>query len=469
MKIRRFLQVLRARRKVILLTLLVTTLTAFVVSLAQPKVYKSTASLVISYRGADSGIGASLPAQVLQGYIATQVDIIGSKNVALKVVDTLKLDQGAEVKEQFQKATDGDGSIRDWLADQLLKNLQVQPAKDSSVIDITFKATDPKFAASVANAFATSYQGAGLQLTAEPMKKTPGIFGDQAKQLKRNLEEAQKRLSKFQQEKGIVSADGRMDVETNRLNEISSQLVVAQAQALEAASRRGGAQGGGGESPEVIGNPLIQNLKAELARAEARFSQSTQGLGPNHPQYRSAQAEVSRLKAELNSQVAAVSHGVANHIRSLQQREADLRAAYNAQKTKVLELNKSRDELALLAREVENAQRTYDTATQRLAKTSVEGQIAQADVALLNEAVPALTPSGPQVMRNTLLAALLGSILGIVIGSLAEMADRRVRTVEDLADVLDAPVLGVIGWERGSEDNFNVPRLGMQQRPMLPF
>jgi chain length determinant protein EpsF len=378
------------------------------------------------------------------------------------------LDQGAEVREQFRKEAAGEGSIRDWLADLLLKNLEVQPSRESSVIDITFKATDAKFAASVANAFANAYQKAGVQLTAEPMKKASGFFGDQARQLRRNLEDAQKKLSKFQQEKGIVSADARMDVETNRLNELSSQLVAAQAQALEASSRRSGVLGSASESPDVLGNPLIQNLKAELARAEARFSQSTQNLGPNHPQYRAAQAEVNRLRAELNAQTAAISHGVANNLRSLQQREVELRAAYNQQKTRVLELNRARDELSLLAREVENAQRAYDSATQRLTQTSIEGQIGQADVAVLNVAVPAISPSGPQILRNTLLAALLGLVLGMAIGLLAEMADRRVRTVDDLAEVLDAPVLGVIGWERGAEDGLKSPRLGMQ-RPMLPF
>jgi chain length determinant protein EpsF len=467
MKIPRFLQVLRARRKVILLTLLVTTLTAFAVSLLQPKVYTSTASLVISYRGADSAVGAALPAQVIQGYIATQVDIIGSRNVALKVVDMLKLDQSGEVREQFRESG-GDGSIRDWLADQLLNNLEVRPSRESSVIDVTFKATDPKFAASVANGFAAAYQGAGVQLTAEPMKKASGIFADQVKQLRRNLEEAQKKLSKFQQDKGIVSADSRMDVETSRLNELSSQLVAVQAQVVEAASRRSGGPGSASESPEVLGNPLIQNLKAELARAEAKFSQSTQGLGPNHPTYRAAQAEVSRLRAELNAQTTAISHGAASNLRSLQQREADLRSAYNQQKARVLEMNQARDQLGLMARETENAQRAYDTAAQRLSKTSIEGQIGQADVALLNEAVPALSPSGPQVWRNTSIAALLGGLLGLVIGLLAEMADRRVRTADDLADVLDAPVLGVIGWERETEDRFSAPRLGMQ-RPLLPY
>jgi polysaccharide biosynthesis transport protein len=88
MRFHQFLQVLRARRKIILLTLLVTVITAFTVSLSQPKVYKSTASLVLNYRGADPAGSNALPAQVVHGYIATQVDIIASKNVALKVVES---------------------------------------------------------------------------------------------------------------------------------------------------------------------------------------------------------------------------------------------------------------------------------------------------------------------------------------------------------------------------------------------
>lgn len=462
-----FLQILRGRRKIILMTLLVTVLTAFTVSLVQSKVYKSTTSLVLNYRGVDPVNGMALPAQLLPGYMATQVEIIASKNVALKVVDELKLDQGAEVKEQFQEATGGKGSLRDWLAGLLLKNLEVVPSRESSVIDITFKGADPKFAASVANAFASAYQKTGVQLKVEPLKKVSGFFNDQAKLLRQNLEEAQNRLSKYQQEKGIVNADTRMDVETNRLNELSSQLVLAQSQLLEATSRRTGALGtNAGESPDVVSNSLIQTLKADLARAEARFSQTRQNLGRNHPQYLATQAEVGRLRSELNAQTSAISQSVANNARILQQREAELRNAFNQQKAKVLELNRARDEITLLVREVENAQRSYDTTTQRFTQTNIEGQANQTDVAVLNVAVPPTLPAGPKVLLNTLLAALLGTALGIGIGVLAEMADRRVRTVNDLVDVLDAPVLGVIDWGRRGGERFKAPRLAMQ-RPML--
>jgi chain length determinant protein EpsF len=397
--------------------------------------------------------------------MATQVDIITSRNVALKVVDDLRLAEGQQVKEQFLDATKGQGTIRDWLAELLLKNLEVVPSRESSVLDISFKGSDSKFAASVANAFATSYQKTGVQLKVEPLKKVSSFFNDQSKLLRQNVEDAQRKLSKYQQEKGIVNADTRMDVETNRLNELSSQLVQAQAQLMEASSRRNGAQYGG-ESPDVVANPLIQTLKAELTRAEAKLSLAAQNLGRNHPQYLGAKAEVDKLRSDLRAQVAAISGSVANNARILQQREAELRTAFNQQKTKVLELNRARDELSVLVKEVENAQRAYDNASQRFNQTNLEGQANQTDVAVLNVAVPPTTHAAPKIMLNTFLAAVLGTLLGIAIGVLAEMADRRVRTANDLIDVLDAPVLGVIDWEQNKRERFKVPRLFLN-RPLL--
>lgn len=94
-----FLRILYARRKIIAMTLIITVLTTLVVSLLLPKTYKATTTLVLNYKGADPITGMPLPAQLLPGYMATQVDIINSRNVGLKVVDELKLAEGAAVNE----------------------------------------------------------------------------------------------------------------------------------------------------------------------------------------------------------------------------------------------------------------------------------------------------------------------------------------------------------------------------------
>jgi chain length determinant protein EpsF len=356
MNFSQFLVILRARKKIILITLLATVSITLLVSLLLPKTYTATASLVMNYKGVDSVTGLTMPGQLLPGYMATQIDIISSKNVALRVVDQMKLASSPVVQAQFKEATDGKGTVRDWLADLLLKKLEIVPSRESSVVDINFKGSDPDFVAGVANAFAEEYQKVSIQLKVEPMKKAASYFDEQTKLLRDNVEVAQARLSKYQQEHGIVSLDNRLDVESTRLNDLSTQLVMAQGQLMEATSRQHMAQGGAGsESPDVVSNPLIQSLKVGLGNAEAKLAELSQRLDKNHPQYQSAKAEVEKLRADLRDQLQATSNSVSNNARILQQREESVRSALAQQKAKVLELNRTRDELGVLQKDVESA------------------------------------------------------------------------------------------------------------------
>ncbi|MBV7535976.1 chain length determinant protein EpsF [Duganella sp. sic0402] len=446
MNFSQILLVLRARKKIILLTLLFTVAVTVVVSLLLPKSYKATSSVILNYKGVDPLTGMSMPGQLLPGYVATQIDIISSKNVALRVVDALKLAQSPAIIEQFNDAENGEGSVRDWLAELLLKKLEIVPARESSVVEISFTGADPQFVAAVANAFADEYQHASIQLKVDPMKKATSYFDAQSKVLRDAVEAAQSRLSKYQQEHGIVSVDNRLDVESNRLNDLSAQLVAAQGQLMEASSRQRMAAGESGESPDVAGNPLIQNMKVALSAAETKFAEVAQRLDKNHPQYQSAKAEVDQLRADLKAQTRITSNTVGNNAQILMQREAAIRNALAEQKAKVLELNRTRDELNVLQKDVESAQRAFDATSIRLSQTRIEGQAEQSDVAMLNPAVAPIKPYGPKVLRNTALAIVLGSMLGVGLGFLLELFDRRVRSQSDLADMLEIPVLGVIDW-----------------------
>ncbi|WP_348699979.1 chain length determinant protein EpsF [Duganella fentianensis] len=447
MNFSQFLLILRARKYIALVTLLVTVLTTVVISLLLPKTYRATSSVVLNYKGVDPVTGMTLPGSLLPGYMATQVDIISSKTVASKVAERLGLDKNPAVIQQFRDATNGRGTVSDWLADLLLKKLEIEPARESSVVSISFKGNDPQFAAAVANAFTEEYQRASLQLKVDPMKKATAYFNDQGKLLRDNVEVAQSRLSKYQQEHGIVSVDNRLDVESARLNDLSAQLVAAQTQVAEANSRRNMALGrDGAESPDVNGNPLVQNLKIALSNAEAKFADISQRLDKNHPNYQSAKAEVEKIRSDLQAQMRTSSNSVGNNAAILQQREATIRAALAAQKDKVLELNRTRDEMNVLAKDVESAQRAFDTAMQRLSQTRIEAQSEQSDIAILNVAVPPIEPSGPKVLLNTALAIFVGTVLGIATALLVEMLNRRVRSQNDLVEVTGVPVLGSIDW-----------------------
>jgi len=447
MNLSQFLLVLRARKWIVLAVLSVTVLVTLAISLILPKTYKATASVLLNYKGTDPVTGLTMPGQLLPGYVATQVDIITSKNVALRVVDQMGLAKNPAVVEQFRTSTEGKGTVRDWLADLLLKKLEIVPARESSVVEINFKGSDPVFVAAVANAFADEYEKISLQLKVDPAKKASSYFNDQLQQLRDNVEATQARLSKYQQENGIVSVDNRLDVENNRLNDLSAQLVGAQGQLMEASSRAGMAAGGlSAESPDVASNPLVQNLKIGLGNAEGKLAELSQRLDHNHPQYQSAKAEVDKLRADLNAALKNTSSSVSNNATILRQRERDIRGALEAQKKKVLELNRTRDELNVLMKDVESAQRAFDVTSQRFAQTRMEGQSEQSDIALLNPATPPIEAAGPKVVQNTLLSVVLGAMLGVGIALLAELLDRRVRSESELTEELGIPVFGVIEW-----------------------
>jgi chain length determinant protein EpsF len=440
MNFTQFLLILRARWRVATLALLVTVATTVGVSLLLPSSYTATVSLVVDSKSKDPVTGVLFPSQLLPGYLATQVDIINSRNVALKVVDGLKLTQSPSVRADFQKDTGGQGDIRYWVADLLLKKLDVQPSRESSVIGVNFSGTDPRFAAIVANAFAQAYVQTNLDLRVDPARQTNDWYEGQVKQLRANLEKAQSALTEYQRSKGLVVGDERsIDVETARLADLSSQLVAAQSQTYQSTSRQGQSQNA---LAEVEQNPLVQGLKRDLSQAESNLSQLAEKVGRNHPQYLAAQAQVDSLRAKLNTEITLATRTVGTTARVAQRSESDIRGALAAQKSKVMALRQQRDEASVLLRDVSNAQQLYDAAQQRAGQSRLESLSTQTDIAVLNPAVPPIEPSSPRILLNTALAILLGTLLGIGLAFLMEMIDRRVRSAADLADGLNILVLG---------------------------
>ncbi|RXZ36050.1 chain length determinant protein EpsF [Oxalobacteraceae bacterium CAVE-383] len=466
MTVPQLLTILRARFRIILVTLLICVAATAAASLMMPKIYRASTTLLLNYKGTDPVSGAILPAQLVAGYMATQMDILASRRVALKTVDNLGLADNPAFRQRFAAATGGAGDIREWLADLLLKMVTVAPAKESSVIDLSASSPDPVFAATVANGFANAYQQLNLQIKVEPLQQAAKYFTGQMKVLREDLGAAENRLSRYQQDHGLVSTDDHLDVETARLNDLSSQLVQAQGAAIEASSRGRQAMGSGGrDSPDVISNQLIQNLKSSLAAAEGRLALLSQTLAPNHPQYQAAQAEVDKLRAQVNSNIASTNNGAANNGRILRQREAEVRAAVTAQTARVLQLNRARTEMSVLVKDVESAQKAYDAAAARLTQTELEGHSNQSDVSLLTPAVPPRMPASPNVRLNLALAILLGCMLGLALAVLAELANRRIRSVADLSNALGAPMLGVIAWNKPAPRRRKLPAF---PKPALP-
>jgi succinoglycan biosynthesis transport protein ExoP len=455
-----FIAVLRARKWVALGVFAFVLSTIVVVSLVLPKKYKGEASVVIDVKP-DPITAFINPSAAMPSFMATQVDILVSERVALRVIRDLKLTEIPGIREQWQSEGEGKGTIEQYLILFLQNYLDVKPSRESNVINIAFKSQDPNFAAALANAFARAYIATTLELRADPAQNFKNFFDSQTRDARDNLEKAQAKLSAYQREKGIVATDERLDVENARLNELSSQLTQLQAISAESSSRQTQAQGSQADRiQEVINNPVIGGLKVDLSRAEVKLQELSQRLGDANPQVAEVKANIAELKSKIESETRRVSGGVAVSNTINKSREGQVRAALEAQRNKVLELKAVRDDVSVLQREVENAQRIYDGMVVRMSQTGLEAQNTQSYASMLTVAQPPSEHSSPKLLLNIAVGIILGSLLAVGSALVLELNDRRIRALEDVVAVLGIPVLGTL--PKPTAKLFN------PSRPVLP-
>src|SRR4051812_30628600 len=437
------LSVLRAHWKIMLLMALITTALVMVVSELLPKKYTATTTVLVDVKSPDPVVAMFAPAN-----LATQVDIINSERTAQRVVRMLGLAEAPGVRDQWMSATGGKGTPEQWLAGLLLRGLGVGPSRDSNMVFIAYTGSDPAFAAAVANGFAQAYIDVSIELKVDPARQYARWFGDQGKTLRDNLEKAQNRLFQFQQEKGLIARDERLDAETARLQELSSQLVRVQEEINDARSKqRSGASGD--RLPEVQRDADVGGLRTEINRQEAKLQEAGLNLGKNHPQYQRMQSELSVLRQKLATEIQRVTSSFSAVSAVGAEREVKLQAAIEEQKKKLLQIRNERDQLAVLQRDVDAARNADESVTKRFTETELASRANQSNVSVLTPAVAPLEPSFPKPMQKmALIAVALGLLVAFGTAALLEMLNRRVRSVTDLAAVLPMPVLGVITKSR---------------------
>ncbi|WP_422012402.1 chain length determinant protein EpsF [Roseateles sp.] len=439
-----FIAVLRARWLLALIIFATTVVLAVVVSLLLPKQYTAAASVVVDPK--PDPLSSVLSGSLMNpAFMATQVDVILSDRVALRVVRDLKLTESPQIREQWQSDTGGQGTVEGWLADLFQKNLDVKPSRESNVISVSYRAADPRFAAAIANAFVVAYTATTLELKVDPARQYSSFFDLRAKEARDQLEQVQAKLSQFQNENGVMAVDERFDVENTRLNELSSQYVGLQSLASDSVSRQTAARGSGADRmQEVLNNPLIAGLKADQARLEAKLQELNSKLGDQNPQVIEARANLAELKTRIDGETTKVSSslGISNNIN--QQRAGEIKAQLEAQRAKVLKMKALRDQVTVLSRDVESAQRAYDAVLARLTQTSLESQTTQSYVSTLTQATPPVKPSSPRVILNTIMSIFVGGLLAMAVTLGLEFMDRRVRTVDDIEGILGLPVIGTM-------------------------
>ncbi|WP_165456727.1 chain length determinant protein EpsF [Aquabacterium lacunae] len=407
-----------------------------------PKVYTASASILLDVKNMDPIAGAAPQAMLSPNFLITQVDVLSSTRVSQRVVSNLRLTEVPALQAQWRKNTGGTGSFEGYVAQLIGSGLQARPSRGSNVINVTYESSDPAFAATIVNAYVQAYMDISMEMRTDPAKRYGSFFDASAKEARDKLEQAQRVLSEYQQKQGIVLTDERMDIETSRLSELSQQYVSMQAVLADSDSRRTAAATQANTMQDVMSSPLVSSLKQDVVRAETALAQLQTRLGDSHPNTIELKTNLEDTRRKLEAEVRRVSASIHTNNSINLNRASQIKASLEEQRAKVLKLKQLRDDAAMLQKDVDFAQRTYDSILSRLNLTSLEAQAQQNNIQPLEfAAVPAI-PTSPRVMTNLSLGLMGGLFLGALVVALIERMDQRLRTVDQIEVLFQLPHVG---------------------------
>jgi polysaccharide biosynthesis transport protein len=445
MSFSRFMSVIVGRRVVFFTTLCCVVLLGLLGSYLVPARYAAKAHVILEGRPSSAALPASIASQV-----ATEAELFGSERVSIAALRLLGLQNDPELLSEWKETAGGRGEFESWAAEQLLKKLDIKPSRDTNIITVSYSSPDPALAAKTVNAFVKAYVDTTIQIREETEAQSSASFGGRTKNLKTALGLAEERLASFERENGVAFTDERLDIENLRLSELNAQLVTLQSAAANAAGRQKQAAANRSGMEEVLRDPLVSSLSFELAKQEARLAELRSRVGDRHPSVAEQRNILNELRARIDAATTRASSTIGVESRIAAERAASVQAALNAQRAKVMEVKSKRDQARRLQLDLELARKTYDAAVIRTTETVLDSGASRGTVSVVKAATIPAKAAFPRPAVNVPASIVMGLLLGIAAAFWRESRDRRLRLDQDVYDMLEQPLLGVISSGKNS-------------------
>jgi tyrosine-protein kinase Etk/Wzc len=359
--------------------------------------------------------------------------------------------------------------------DGFMAQLDAQARKNTDVIDVSYSATSPAIAREVVNTAVTAFQRTNAYNTQQQSRRRREFVQEQLEETDSILAAAQQALSSFASSKQVygseqkISAEqtGLMDLEMRR-GELNADRTMYRSLLAELEKNDGKPLGERlnalVSSPGVAGNPVVQQLYAQLVVYEAKRDSLTTGT------WRSAATnpDVQRLNQLVATTEQRLVGAVRSHVDALDARIAalDELKTRNAEALQALPATQASE--ARLVQRVEATRKVADQLREEYQKARIAEAVEAGQVEIIDMAPLPARPIG----RGPLFKLALGLIVGLMLGSgaafLKENLNTSIRRRDELESILRVPGLAIIpqilpqnGAGRLSLRNIRLPIPGM--------
>ena len=429
-------QVWKKKWVVLVLTLLATGAgLLFLLSNVAP-LYKSDARIIIESRespftrlNSEQNINSN---QFDEQAVGSQVEILSSDDLALKVISELNLTSHPEFRDEAGPSLTGTIlemfglsaakpgiTPEERVLTSFNKNLTVYASPKSRVIYIEFSSKDPALAQAVPNALADQYMKFIREFKLQSTEEATSWLGPEIDELRIKLREAEAKVAEFRSNSDILIGNNNALLATQQLSEAASELsrIRGEKSAAEGKVRaiRDAINSGGSLDviPEVISSSLIQRLREREVALEAQISELSTTLLPNHPRLKALKSQSENFQRQIRSAADNILISLDNNVDLFVQQEAVLLKQVDRLKAEASRVGEAEVELRALEREA-TAQRalleTYLT-QYREAASRQNREYFPVDARIISRAIMPANAYFPKVIPFTIAGMVAMAVL----------------------------------------------------------
>lgn len=480
--LRDYWKVILKRKKSVLTFFAVVVTVVTIGTLSTTPVYKATTRVLIDreYKNLAEIKEIYYYDPYVEDYYQTQYELIKSTATAIRVVKNLNLKENPEFNTSLKKTEIGmfQGllkGIRDIfvstpqttqrpiedtaiiLVKKIQGGLKVEPVKNSRIVNISYEYPEPRLAAAIADGIANAYVEQVLDMKMGTARQAVEWMSKKIEEQKKKLEESQQALQAYMKDKDIVELENKEAVTPLKLQNLSYQLIQAEAKRRESEALYNQVKSLGNSTsealtvPAIAGDSVIQALRTEEIKMEKDIIEMSKKFGEKHPQMVRLKEDLRAVRDKLASEVKRAIQAIKNDYELAKAKEASLRHQFAHGKGEALALSEKAIRYGVLKRDVESNQQMYEALLKRMKEASIIEEVKPFNISVIDRAEIPKSPVRPRKFLNILLSIIVGIFGGVGIAFFLEYLDNTFKTPDDIEEKLSVPLLGVVPFMKASE------------------
>jgi capsular exopolysaccharide synthesis family protein len=445
-------EIIKQRIWILISTFVIVFVTGIIYTFNVTPVYQATTTLII-----DSDIPQLVNIDNISNsykseeFFQTQLEIINSRAVAERTINSLLESNNAYLQE-FEETPENK-----QLINSLISRIDIETEKNTRLVKLSIKNTDPEMAAEEVNTLAINYINYNLEDRKATSQDAFLWLTEQLAILKSKVEKSEMDLLKYKETENIVSLEKRQVLLEERIAETNASYIEANTKYMELQTMLTeiGNLDNWKEAeslPRILENPLIGSLKQKYNELQSQLAEISKKYKPKHPKIVTLESQLKDIEERLKNEIDKKIKSLEIEAKIYQSNINTIESNLSRLKQQSMDLAKQAIQYGVLKREAESNKNMYDVLLHRLKETDISGKVTANNIRIVD---PALVPGSPVVPNKKLylLATLLFAIsLGVGLSLFIDFIDNTVKSDIDIKNSFKETTFGVVPFVKDLEE-----------------